>query len=100
MEPPRGAATAALVELAAHPLYRRDSARTIAAALAGLDDKAARFACRVLVALDSRAAVPGLVQALGGRRPRVAEAAWLALKAITGEERPPAIRAWRDLAPD
>ena len=91
-----GPANEALRELLKHPLYRHEVARAIAESLGEQPRAVALAACAELEHLGSRAALPGLVAALGGASPQLKAAAWRALHALTGEEHELSLDRWRD----
>jgi hypothetical protein len=56
-----------------------------------------RLACGTLQALGARAAFPALVLALADPEPRVSDAAWKALCALTGMDLPRDVEVVRSL---
>lgn len=92
-----GTANAALRTLAQHPLHRHEAAERIAQSLPNQPEPCSVGACLVLEKLGSRAALPGLVHALEQGTPPLRDAAWKALRTLTGEELPLDAEAWRTL---
>ena len=54
--------------------------------------------CQTLIELDSRRAVPGLVDALSDNDEQLRLNAWDALKRLTGEDLPLEVDRWSELA--
>jgi HEAT repeat protein len=94
--PGAGPAGEALRELFAHPLWRRELAREVAAGLAKAPRPVGVSACAMLEREALRDAIPGLVQALDARDVRLRKAAWSALKATSGETLPLDREAWQE----
>lgn len=92
-----GPANEALRELAAHPLFRHEMARTVAESLCEQPRAVALSACTELERLGSRWALPGLVSALEDAQPELRAAARRALCALTGETRELSVEPWRAL---
>jgi len=81
-----------------HRLFRDRIAEAFAQVLRRNDVEEVRLACRALEQLRSRVAIRGLIECLEHDAPLVREAAWTALRAITGVELPPEIDSWSPLA--
>lgn len=81
-------------EVLEHRLYRARIARAFALGLTRAQGEGAELACQALERLRSPVGVGALVEALEHREPRVRQAAWKALRAITGVELPPDPVAW------
>jgi len=81
-------------EVLEHRLYRARIARAFALGLTRAQDEGAELACQALARLGSPVGVGALVEALEHRDARVRQAAWKALRAITGVELPPDPAAW------
>lgn len=92
-----GPANEALRELAAHPLFRHEMARSLADSLSQQPRAVALSACAELERLGSRWSLPGLVAVLEGAEPELRDAARRALSAFTGESRERAVEPWRAL---
>jgi HEAT repeat protein len=80
-----------------HRLFPGRIARAFAQALGRAQAEEAELACQALARLRSPAGVPALVEALDHRDARVRNAAWKALRDITGVELPPDPTAWAAL---
>ncbi len=81
-----------------HRLFRDRVAESFAQALRRRDAGEVCLAARALEELRSPAAIRGLVECLERDEPGVREAAWRALRAITGIELPPEPDSWATLA--
>ncbi len=81
-----------------HRLFRDRLAEAFAQALPRRDFQEVRFACRALEELRSPSALPGLIECLERDEPLVREAAWKALRAITGAELPAEAESWASFA--
>jgi HEAT repeat protein len=84
--------------LLAHPLGRDQVADALSGSLGGLEAGAQVLACDALARLGARRAVPALVELLLGPTPEVRNAAWGALRALTGADLPAEPRPWEDYA--
>ncbi|MBI5364973.1 MAG: hypothetical protein HZA53_17480 [Planctomycetes bacterium] len=84
--------------LAAHPIFRHETARALAAPLARSAPETGAALAGILGTLQSPAALPSLVQALGSEHEGVRTAAWSALKLVTGRDLPLEARAWAEMA--
>jgi len=85
-------------EVLEHRLYRDRIAESFTQALTRKNADEVRLACRALEQLRSTQAIAGLVECLERDDPAVREAAWHALRAITGVELPPERDSWAQLA--
>jgi HEAT repeat protein len=81
-----------------HRLFRDRLAEAFALALSRRDVEEVLLAARALEELRSPAALPGLVECLERDEARVREAAWRALRAITGAELPADSDFWGTFA--
>lgn len=90
--------SASLRKLMAHPLGRDRVGEGLCAALDGFEPGAKVIACSALAALGARRAVPALVDLLVDPTPEVRQAAWAALRALTGAELPPEPQLWEEYA--
>jgi HEAT repeat protein len=81
-----------------HRLFRDRIAQAFAQTLQGGNDEEVLLACRALEQLRSPLAVASLVECLERDDARVREAAWRALRIITGVELPPESDSWAALA--
>lgn len=81
-------------ELAEHPLYRHAIADELGQHVFAREVAVATTACETLERLGSGLAVPALVDALGSPGDEVRDAAWSALRRITGREIPADREAW------
>jgi HEAT repeat protein len=93
-----GALSSVLRDVLAHPLGRSQVAEALLGLLPGLEPGAKALACAALARLRARAAVPALVELLFETDPAVREAAWAALRALTGENLPAEPRLWEEYA--
>lgn len=87
-------AKVALMEIATRHLFRHALAKAVVELATHDDAGVATLACTTLAQLASRAAVPGLIDALDHDDAIVRMAAWNALRAITKKDLPPAAVAW------
>jgi hypothetical protein len=87
-------AKVALMEIATRHLFRHALASEVVELATHGDAGVATLACTTLAQLASRAAVPGLIDALEHDDSIVRMAAWNALRAITKKELPPDAVAW------
>jgi hypothetical protein len=85
-------------EVLEHRLYRDRQAESFVAALERSDAAEMLLACRALGQLGSPVAVRALVACLERHGGPVREAAWRALRAITGLDLPPEADSWAALA--
>ena len=81
-----------------HRLYRDRIAESFTRALSRKNPEEVRLACRALEQLGSTQAVSGLIECLERDDPLVREAAWRALRSITGVELSPEAGSWAELA--
>ncbi len=81
-----------------HRLFRDRIAEAFAQGLQRQGGDELLLSCRALEQLHSLVAVPGLVECLERDDPLVREAAWRALRAITGVDLPPEGDSWAALA--
>ena len=88
----------ALREYGEHRLFRHELAEEVRQVLSRPEGPLRAQACRTMGKLGSRYSVPVLVEALPDRDPAVRDAAWKALKAITGEDHPADALRWLELA--
>ena len=77
-----------------HRLYRGRIAEAFVQALARRDAEEVWMACRALGELRSRVAIPALIECLEHPEKSVREAAWRALRDITGADLPPEAASW------
>ena len=77
-----------------HRLYRGRIAEAFVQALGRRDADEVWLACRALGELRSRVAIPALIECLEREEKSVREAAWHALRAITGADLPPEAASW------
>lgn len=77
-----------------HRLHRDRIAEAFVQALGRRDADEVWLACRALGELRSRIAVPALIECLERDQKPVREAAWRALRAITGADLPPEVASW------
>ncbi|MBI5431792.1 MAG: hypothetical protein HZA52_03060 [Planctomycetes bacterium] len=91
------AVIAALSELAEHPYLRHQLARTAGELVDDPREAVALAACRVAGTLRSQAAAPALLSALSSKVDARRDAAWEALRAITGRSLPRQEQAWREV---
>lgn len=91
-----GAAKESLHELARHPLYRHQTARSLAESLSSQPLVVARLSCDELGRIGSRQALPGLLD-VAEHLPRLRVAAAGAMRRITGETRELTPELWRRL---
>lgn len=82
-----------------HRLHRDRIAEAFVQALGRRDADEVWLACRALGELGSRVAVPALIECLEHEEKAVREAAWRALRAITGQDLPMEAASWARLAP-
>lgn len=87
---------AGINELASHRLYRNEISLRLLPLLNHRDGNIVRMTCTALRAFRSPACVPELISLLDSRDARVRDAAWGALKAITGQSLPKDPAVWRD----
>jgi HEAT repeat protein len=85
-------------EVLEHHLFRDRIAQSFARALDHGASEETRLACRALEQLRSPVAVAALIECLDDREPLVRQAAWRALRAITGVELPSDAASWAQLA--
>lgn len=90
--------SASLRTLLAHPLGRDRVGEGLCAALDQFEPGAKVIACETLARLGARRAVPSLVDLLVDPASEVRQAAWAALRVLTGEELPPEPRLWEEYA--
>jgi hypothetical protein len=95
--PRPGPASEALKELFTHPLWKRELARETASRLAKAPHPVGISACALLEHAHVRDALPGLVQTLEARDPRLKKAAWRALQGLSGKDLPLDLASWREL---
>ena len=81
-----------------HPLARRPVVEAMLAVLSALEPGAKSLACTTLAELGARHAVPVLVELLFEEDASVRNAAWNALRRLTGEELPAEPRLWEEYA--
>lgn len=87
---------AAMRDLAGFPAGRGKIRAALRPLIASGSDMGVRTAAFALLAqLQDRSAVPALVGALDEKDPEIWEAAWNALKRITGKNLPPSAAAWK-----
>jgi len=86
--------TRAAREAMEHRLFRDRIAEAFAQALRRSNLEEVRLSCRALELLGSSTAVRGLVECLQSDSPAVREAAWQALRAITGDDLPMESDSW------
>ena len=79
-----------------HRLYRDRIAESFTRALARKSSEEVLLACRALEQLGSTQAVSGLIECLERDDPLVREAAWRALRSITGVELSPEPDSWSE----
>jgi HEAT repeat protein len=84
-------------EVLEHRLFRDRMAESFALALRRESVEEVRLACRALEQLRSPVGVRALVECLERNEPAVRQAAWKALRAITGVELPPESDSWAAL---
>jgi hypothetical protein len=88
-------AQAALAELAAHPLYRRNITGNLLSAFAGSRPAIQELLCSTLLHLNARGTTAGLLPMLEDLDPDVKHAAWQALRCLTGLDLPLDPTLWR-----
>lgn len=88
----------AVREVLEHRLHRNRIAESFVQVLGRRDPGEVLLACRALGELRSRVAVPALIECLERGEPALREAAWQALRAITGEDLPAEAASWARLA--
>lgn len=88
----------ALMDVATRHLGRHALAREVVQVLTHDDIEVATLACSTLAQLESRSAVPGLVDCLGHSDMILRMAAWNALRTITGKDLPLDTTAWSAFA--
>ncbi len=81
--------------LASHPVHRRDAVGALAALLPDLPPDFAEEACRLLVRLDGKSAVPEIVELLDSAPAGLQRHAWEALRQLTGASLGPDAKDWR-----
>jgi hypothetical protein len=87
----------ALAELSLHPLVRHALARTVGELVDDPRESVALAACAAAGALRSQAAAPALLLALRSTDDARRDAAWDALRALTGRSLPRQEQAWREV---
>jgi HEAT repeat protein len=87
----------ALTELAEHPFLRHASASTVAEFVDDPRAPVALVACETAGKLRSLVAAPALLRALADGDDARRDAAWLALRDITGRSLPRTAQTWRDV---
>lgn len=87
-----------LREFLAHPLAARQVADGLAGTLDRLDPAGQALVCRTLAQLGARSAVPALIEQLSSSEPSVRNAAWDALRVLTGADLPAEPRVWEEYA--
>jgi HEAT repeat protein len=88
----------ALRELTAHPFVREPVAEALAERLGELGPELQVLACSTLGRLGARTAVPALIELLFEKDAVVREAAWEALRELTGQDLPAEPRLWEEYA--
>lgn len=91
--------TRAAREVLEHRLFRDRMAESFVLALRHESSEETRLACRALEQLRSPIAIRALVECLDRGDLLVREAAWKALRAITGADLPPEADSWAEYAP-
>lgn len=81
-----------------HVVARASLAEVLAARMPSLEPGLQRMACGTLERLGMRSAVPALIEVLYGAEPEAREAAWKALRALTGQTLPPEPKIWEGWA--
>ncbi len=84
----------ALTKIATRHLFRHALASEVVQLVTHNDVDVATLACRTLGQLESRAALPGLIEALRHDDMILRMAAWNALRTITEKDLPPDAAAW------
>jgi hypothetical protein len=90
----------ALSELSSHRLFRHELARELTWFLEQPEPKLARLVCSTLAGLRSPVPGPELVALLDHDDADLRHQAWMALRAITGEDLPQDQEPWAALFPD
>lgn len=90
--------SATLRTLLAHPIGRDRVSDALATVLPTLDSRSQIAACETLAYLEARRSVPALVELLFVPIPEVRQAAWSALRALTGQELPAEPQIWEEYA--
>ena len=95
---PDWAVAATLRTLLAHPIGRDRVSDALATVLPTFDSRSQIAACETLAHLEARRSVPALVELLFVPIPEVRQAAWSALRALTGQELPAEPQIWEEYA--